>query len=88
MLEVITPAAGVNQFAIVAGVEADSHGIDSEIAAGKVVINGAGRHAGQCSGLSVGFRAGSCQVNAPFIPLEFSRIKTGVGGDFPPVELF
>ena len=54
-LQVVAAAVGVDQLAVVAGIEADGHGVDGEIAAGEVFINGAGGHRGQGSGFGIGF---------------------------------
>ncbi|MBA7681352.1 hypothetical protein ES703_89690 [subsurface metagenome] len=58
MLKVIPAPMDINQFAVVAGAEVNSHGIDGEVAARKVAVNRAGLHCGQGSGLGVGLRAG------------------------------
>ena len=87
-LQVVTAVVGVDQLAIVTGVEADGHGVDGEVAAGEVVVNGAGGNCRQSPRFFIGFTAGSGQVNIPVLPLQLGGVEAGVGGEFALIYFF
>lgn len=79
VFEVFLSAERIVQFAEVIVVHADRHGVDGEVAAAEIVVEGGFGHCGERARMGVGFSAGGCKVKR--LETRDWRIKNPSGGE-------